>query len=50
MDNHNIDHDREDRIGFQEVVYGESKSVQDLLNIFLQQNILIYHRPLMLDF
>ena len=33
MDNHNIDHDREDRIGFQEVVYGESKSVQDLLNI-----------------
>jgi len=33
MDNHNIDHDREDRIGFQEVVYGESKSIQDLLNI-----------------
>ncbi len=33
MDNHNIDHDREDRIGFQEVVYGESKSVEDLSHI-----------------
>ncbi len=33
MDNHHIDHDREDRIGFQEVVYGESKSVEDLSHI-----------------
>jgi len=33
MDNHNIDHDREDRIGFQEVVYGESKSIEDLSHI-----------------
>ena len=33
MDNHNIDHEREDRIGFQEVVYGESKSVEDLSHI-----------------
>ncbi|MCD6544636.1 MAG: nickel pincer cofactor biosynthesis protein LarB [Flavobacteriaceae bacterium] len=33
MDNHNIDHDRENRIGFQEVVYGESKSVEDLSHI-----------------
>ncbi len=33
MDNHNIDHDRENRIGFPEVVYGESKSVEDISNI-----------------
>jgi len=33
MDNHNIDHDRENRIGFQEVVYGESKSIEDLSHI-----------------
>lgn len=33
MENHNIDHDRENRIGFQEVVYGESKSIEDILKI-----------------
>jgi NCAIR mutase (PurE)-related protein len=33
MTNHNIDHDRENRIGFPEVIYGERKSVEDLLNI-----------------
>lgn len=33
MENHNIDHNREQRIGFQEVVYGESKSVEDLTGI-----------------
>ena len=33
MTNHNIDHDREKRIGFPEVIYGASKSVEDLLKI-----------------
>jgi len=33
MNNHNIDHNREERIGFQEVVYGKSKSAEDLLRI-----------------
>ena len=33
MTNHNIDHDRENRIGFPEVIYGASKSVEDLLKI-----------------
>ncbi len=33
MENHNVDHDRENRIGFQEVVYGESKSIEDLYGI-----------------
>ena len=31
--NHNIDHDREKRIGFPEVIYGASKSVEDILKI-----------------
>lgn len=35
MANHNIDHDRESRIGFQEVIYGASKTVEDLLGILL---------------
>ena len=35
MDNHNIDHDRENRIGFQEVIYGASKTIEDLLSILL---------------
>lgn len=33
MSNHNIDHDRENRIGFPEVVYGASKTIEDLLDI-----------------
>lgn len=33
MTNYNIDDDREKRIGFPEVVYGESKSIADLLRI-----------------
>jgi len=33
MTNFNIDHDRENRIGFPEVVYGERKSVEDLFKI-----------------
>lgn len=33
MTNFNIDHDREDRIGFPEVIYGARKSVEDLLKI-----------------
>lgn len=33
MGNHNVDHDREGRIGFQEVVYGESKSIEDIYGI-----------------
>ncbi len=33
MTNHNIDHDRENRIGFPEVIYGARKSVEDLLKI-----------------
>jgi len=33
MTNHNIDHDRENRIGFPEVIYGASKSVEDILKI-----------------
>jgi len=33
MDNHNIDHDREKRIGFPEVIYGERKSTEDLFKI-----------------
>ena len=33
MSNFNIDHDRENRIGFPEVVYGASKNVADLLGI-----------------
>ncbi|MCK5816159.1 MAG: nickel pincer cofactor biosynthesis protein LarB [Flavobacteriaceae bacterium] len=33
MINQNIDDDREKRIGFPEVVYGESKSIADLLRI-----------------
>ncbi|MEN8187353.1 MAG: nickel pincer cofactor biosynthesis protein LarB [Bacteroidota bacterium] len=33
MTNFNIDHHREERIGFQEVVYGETKSVKDLVGI-----------------
>jgi len=33
MDNFNIDYDREDRIGFPEVVYGAEKSIDDLSNI-----------------
>lgn len=33
MDNFNIDHDREKRIGFPEVVYGARKSIEDLLKI-----------------
>lgn len=35
MANHKIDHDREARIGFQEVIYGASKSIEDLLSILL---------------
>ncbi len=33
MTNFNIDHEREDRIGFPEVIYGARKSVEDLLKI-----------------
>jgi NCAIR mutase (PurE)-related protein len=33
MTNHNIDHDRENRIGFPEVIYGARKSVEDILKI-----------------
>ncbi len=33
MPNHNIDHDREKRIGFPEVIYGERKSTEDLFEI-----------------
>lgn len=33
MDNFNIDHDRENRIGFPEVVYGLNKSTEDLSKI-----------------
>lgn len=33
MDNFNIDYDREDRIGFPEVVYGAEKSIEDLSKI-----------------
>ncbi len=33
MTNFNIDHDREDRIGFPEVVYGASKSTGDVIGI-----------------
>ena len=33
MTNFNIDHQREDRLGFPEVVYGERKSVDDILHI-----------------
>lgn len=33
MDNFNIDYDREDRIGFPEVVYGAEKSIGDLSKI-----------------
>ncbi len=33
MTNHNIDHDREKRIGFPEVIYGARKSVEDILKI-----------------
>lgn len=33
MDNFNIDYDREDRIGFPEVVYGAEKSIDDLSKI-----------------
>ncbi|MEN8137627.1 MAG: nickel pincer cofactor biosynthesis protein LarB [Bacteroidota bacterium] len=33
MQNHNIDHNREDRLGFPEVVFGESKNVKDLTSI-----------------
>jgi NCAIR mutase (PurE)-related protein len=36
MTNHNIDYDREKRIGFPEVVYGASKSKEDLLSILEQ--------------
>ena len=33
MTNFNIDHDRENRIGFPEVVYGARKSIEDLFKI-----------------
>ncbi len=33
MENYNIDHNREKRIGFPEVVYGKSKSIEDILKI-----------------
>lgn len=33
MDNHNIDHHRDDRIGFPEVIFGESKFIDDLKSI-----------------
>ncbi|MEN8119705.1 MAG: nickel pincer cofactor biosynthesis protein LarB [Bacteroidota bacterium] len=33
MSNFNIDYEREERTGFPEVIYGTSKSVDDLLNI-----------------
>ena len=33
MPNHNIDHKREKRIGFPEVIYGERKSIKDLSKI-----------------
>lgn len=33
MSNHNIDHQREKRLGFPEVVYGERKSTKDLSKI-----------------
>jgi len=33
MDNFNIDYDRENRLGFPEIIYGESKDLAQLLNI-----------------
>lgn len=46
MDNFNIDHDRENRIGFPEVVYGTTKSIEDLSKILenykaLGKNVLV---------
>jgi pyridinium-3,5-biscarboxylic acid mononucleotide synthase len=46
MDNFNIDHDRENRIGFPEVVYGFTKSIEDLSKILenhkaLGKNVLV---------
>ncbi len=38
MDNFNIDHDRENRIGFPEVVYGVNKSIEDLSQILENYN------------
>jgi len=38
MSNHNIDHDREERIGFQEVIYGASKSTEDIFHILSNFN------------
>lgn len=40
MDNFNIDHDRENRIGFPEVVYGTTKSIEDLSKIMENYNAL----------
>ena len=40
MDNFNIDHDRENRIGFPEVVYGVTKSIEDLSKILKNYNAL----------
>jgi hypothetical protein len=40
MDNFNIDHDRENRIGFPEVVYGTTKSIEDLSKILENYNAL----------
>ncbi|MEN8230886.1 MAG: 1-(5-phosphoribosyl)-5-amino-4-imidazole-carboxylate carboxylase, partial [Bacteroidota bacterium] len=36
MSNHNIDKNREKRTGFPEVIYGESKNIDDLLSILEQ--------------
>lgn len=36
--NFNIDHSREDRLGFQEIVYGASKSVEQLKSIITDYN------------
>ncbi|MEN8189449.1 MAG: nickel pincer cofactor biosynthesis protein LarB [Thermodesulfobacteriota bacterium] len=36
MTNHNIDKNREERTGFPEVIYGESKNIEDLLSIVEQ--------------
>jgi pyridinium-3,5-biscarboxylic acid mononucleotide synthase len=37
--NFNIDHSREDRLGFQEIVYGASKSVEQLKSIINDYNL-----------
>ena len=46
MSNFNIDHDREERIGFPEIVFGASKSTKDLIRILKEyisrdKNILV---------